>query len=87
MDKLSKLEALAGGAVFVEQNTSTEAENSWTYNPNAKANNVYEGTDSEDEEIGEMMNRTGTLDQKTGQVIYKDGMCLSHLHFTSGLVH
>lgn len=74
MDRLSKLEALIGGGAVIEKDASTEAENPWAYRP--KANNVYEGTDSEDEEIGKMMSNTGTLDQKTGQIIYKDGMSL-----------
>lgn len=84
MDRLSKLEALAGGGVVIEKNTSTEADNPWPYNPNAKANNVYEGTDSEDEEIAKMMSNTGTIDVETGQIIYKDGTC--QLAFLSRLV-
>lgn len=69
MDKLTKLEALTGGEARVDP--TSETENSW-HIPAVKANNIYEGTDSEDDEI--IMSRGHRiLDEETDEVDYKDG--------------
>ncbi|KAE8451292.1 hypothetical protein EG329_004457 [Mollisiaceae sp. DMI_Dod_QoI] len=70
MDKLSRLQALTGVGDVVNENTSTE--NSWWPAASAKANNIYEGTDSEDDEMITSKGY-GTLDEKTEVITFKDG--------------
>ncbi len=54
----------------MNENTSTE--NSWWPAASAKANNIYEGTDSEDDEMITSKGY-GTLDEKTEVITFKDG--------------
>lgn len=74
MDRLSKLQALTGGGEgVVDQGESTE--NTW-FTPTAKASNIYEGTDSEDDEI--IMSRSRVHDQNiAGIITFENGTCSS----------
>lgn len=78
MDRLTKLEALTGAAPLTDQDDA--AETTW-HAPNVKANNVYEGTDSSDDEVIMMRGRiTGNANKAKAEVFaFRGSKCFNKI--------
>lgn len=70
MDKFSKLRALTGQEDVVQRGEPTET--IWF----SQANNIYEGTDSEDDDEIVMIKQPYHAQSTAGFISSQDGMCL-----------